>query len=100
MHDIGFGNATGINNSGRVTGQLTVGLGFHAFLYDGTMHDLGTLGGDNVRSTGNAINSAGQITGESQISATAPNASSRAFLYDGAVMRSLGTLGGDFSAGL
>src|SRR6478736_700421 len=36
--------AFGINNAGQVTGGAQTADGqFHAFLYDGTMHDLGSL---------------------------------------------------------
>jgi probable HAF family extracellular repeat protein len=47
--------ATAINNSGKVVGQFGVvdaifpsQFGMHAFLYDGTLHDIGTPGGANI----------------------------------------------------
>ncbi len=54
--------------------------------------DLGTLGGTN--SSGNGINSAGQVVG---YSATTDDAAVHAFLYDGTTMQDLGTLGGTIS---
>ncbi|MEZ6071608.1 MAG: DUF3466 family protein [Pirellulales bacterium] len=89
-----FGHA--INNNGLVTGDSKAPspggyAGPHAFLYDGTMHDLGTLGG--IQSYGNGINDDGLIVGQSD---TEVDAVSHAFLYDG-TMHDLGTLGGDLS---
>ncbi len=89
-----FGAA--VNERGQVTGDVLTDGSFHAFLFDGTMHDLGTLGG--TRSSGTAINSRGFITGAADTSDQP--FSSHAFLYDGTAMRDLGTLGGDFSGGL
>src|SRR5262249_53152130 len=59
----------------------------HAFLYDGAMHDLNTLGGDS--SLANAVNDNGVVVGYSQTPASVYHA----FLYDG-TMHDLGTLGG------
>jgi probable HAF family extracellular repeat protein len=57
-------NASAINASGHVTGKGALfPSGYHAFLYDGTMHDLGAL--DDNYSNGYAINDFGQVTGES-----------------------------------
>lgn len=64
----------------------------HAFLYDGTMHDLGTLGGANSAAFG--VDPNGRVTGR----ADTTNGSYHAFLYDG-VMHDLGTLGGALSVG-
>jgi probable HAF family extracellular repeat protein len=58
------------------------------------MTDLGTLGGTD--STGAAVNSSGQVTGDAF---TAGNAAQRAFLYSNGVMTDLGTLGGADSSG-
>jgi probable HAF family extracellular repeat protein len=76
--------AKDINNSGKVVGwsNTTADLGSHAFLYDGTMHDLGG-------STAYGINSNGEIVGY-----WAADYVSHAFLYDG-TMHDLGTLGGE-----
>ena len=52
--------------------------GYHAFLYDGTLRDLGTLGGSY--SNARAVKSAGQVVGDSN---------GAAFLYSGGVMRRL-----------
>ena len=72
--------ANGINDAGQVVGSsFTAAEDFsHAFLYDGSMIDLG-------RGTALAINRTGQVTGF--------NGSNHLFLYDG-VMHDLGTLDG------
>jgi len=73
--------AFGINDSGQVVGYSHRNDGYdHAFLYDGTMHDLGVLGGGT--SFAYDINNSGQVVGVS----TPANGSSysyyHAFIYD------------------
>ncbi len=89
--------ASAINSSNVVVGWSLVngppygeGSPFHAFSYDGSLHDLGTLGG--AISTAYAVNDSGQIAGAANTSA----GYSHAFLYDG-TMHDLGTLGGNRS---
>jgi probable HAF family extracellular repeat protein len=65
----------------------------HAFRYDGSITDLGTLGGKV--SLGNAINVADHVVGQSSLPG---DAVSHAFLHDGHTMIDLGTLGGTSSA--
>ena len=65
--ELGQGMAEDVNNEGQVVG---VSNG-HPFMYDGTMHDLGTLDGGGFA---HAINDVGQIVGESEWG--------RPFLYD------------------
>lgn len=68
--------------------------GGHAFLYaNGTMNDLGTLGGNFSVAYG--INASGQVVGNSTISG---NSTRHAFLYTNGTMEDLGSLGGDSSA--
>jgi probable HAF family extracellular repeat protein len=95
----------GINDSGRVTGAAwfipqSDNRNERAFVWtpsasgnaeNGTLQDLGTLGG--LRSTGFAINANGLVTGEAETTELR-----HAFLYDGA-MHDLGTLGGVVSVG-
>lgn len=93
-----FSQGQDINASGQVTGEsyTTGDAPHHAFLWtpttpngpDGTLHDLGTLGGSY--SAGLGINDSGHVTGQSD---TTGNAAYRAFLYDG-TLHDLGTLGG------
>lgn len=97
-----FSFGAGINDGGQVTGWVgTPGTYYrHAFLYNGTMNDLGTLDGGNY-SAGLGINNSGQVTGDFTI---AGDQQYRAFLYSGGTMHDLGTLGigpynGDFSEG-
>jgi len=82
--------ARGINDVGQITGVAFL-QGNHAraaiFHPDLTVEDLGTLGGD--RSEGYDINDAGHVVGSSY---TADHVE-HAFLYDGATMKDLGTLG-------
>jgi len=79
VQDLGEGVAYGINARGEV-----VGCARNAFLYDGTLHDLGVLGvADHAlysHSSASAINDKGQVTG---FSTTSTPGVSDAFLYDG-----------------
>jgi probable HAF family extracellular repeat protein len=83
-----------INDKGQAVGwSYTAGnVARHAFLYsDGTLIDLGTLGGSN--SGAGAINEKGQVIGWSD---TAGNVGRHAFLYSDGTMTDL-SLGGSFS---
>jgi probable HAF family extracellular repeat protein len=55
------GEPTAINNSGRVTGSYYQSANFQAFIWDGSLHGLGTLGGSD--SQGYAINISDQAVG-------------------------------------
>ena len=81
--------ATGVNARGQVVGTSATASGVHAFLWDGAMHDLGTLGGTN--SFGTALNAQGQVGGWSET----PSSGCRPFLWDRGAMQDLGGLGGD-----
>lgn len=81
----------GINATGHVAGTATRASRY-AFLYDGSFHILGTLGGGY--SEGYGINDSDWVTGQSSTT----DAQSHAFLYDG-TMHDIGTLGGSGSSG-
>jgi probable HAF family extracellular repeat protein len=83
-HSLGWG----INSSGQVVGNsYTSGVG-RAFLYsNGSMSDIGTLGGSNAFAQ--AINDVGQITGEAALA----NGTQNVFLYSGGQMIDLGKPG-------
>lgn len=92
--------ANDINNAGQVVGSSWAARpdcpnGFirqHGFLWqDGTITDLGTLGG--CLSFATAINERGQIVGRSHTAA----GDMHGFLWEAGVMRDLGTLGGTTS---
>ena len=91
-----FGRAIAINASGAVVGYSAVtpsSFEYHAFLWDGTMHDLGTLLNEpGAYSSAVAINNSGQVLGAS----ISIRGKERAFLWDG-TMHDLGTLGGEES---
>ena len=102
--------AFGINNSGQIVGQADTGAtsGFgtpvsHAFLKlnaQGTLQDLGTLGGDN--SSAFAINHLEQAVGQSDIT-TSPDPTFsipafHGFVWRNGAMQDLGQLfGGNFN---
>src|SRR5258708_4092918 len=89
-------SAAGMNDNGLIVGYSTVEPAnpgdyvdpisgcyippfiFHAAWFDGTWHDLGTLGG--THSGANAINTRGQIVGSSNLSG---DAATHAFLFEG-----------------
>jgi len=83
-----------INNNGQIVG---VNEKDHAFLYDGTLYDLGTLDNTEPRSTSRVldINNKGQVVGSSYTGGL--RSYSHAMLYDNKGMHDLGTLGGDSS---
>ena len=86
------GKAHGINDAGQVVGIAYFGNQQHAYMYDGSMHDLGTLGGQ--KSIAYKINNNGQIVGESWFNDNWD--AWHAFLYSGGVMHDLGAAGGVF----
>lgn len=107
-------SASGINAQGQVSGtasssvrhststlmqggQLWTTLSdSRAFLYsDGTLTDLGTLGGSFSEST--AINASGQVLGNSTTTADNDDAKRQAFIYSKGQLTGLGTLGGSLS---
>jgi probable HAF family extracellular repeat protein len=107
MRDLGTlggpdSGALWINNRAAVAGvsytdatpNLTTGFpAVDPFLWtNGTMRDLGTLGGTS--GTANALNERGQVAGTSNL---AGDQTHHAFLWTGGVLRDLGTLGGDNS---
>jgi probable HAF family extracellular repeat protein len=83
------GEAMGLNDNGQVVGFASTTTVPHAFLYSGgVMKDLGTLsGGGNPTSTAFAINSSGEIVGES----TVASPYTHAFVYANGMMTDLGT---------
>lgn len=68
----------GINASGQIAGETTATgtIEDRAFLWDGTMHNIGTLGDTESYSVGYGINASGQITGTSTT-----ESDQHAFLY-------------------
>lgn len=83
--------ARGINDEGQVVGWRDERgvYSYHAFVYkNGSMHDLGTLGGN--ASDAFAINSSSQIVGWSETSTL----NQHAFLSSGGSMLDLGTISG------
>jgi probable HAF family extracellular repeat protein len=93
MQDLGFLRAAGINDSGQVVGSYFQWVSStysytHALLYDdGTMQNLGSLGGNH--SEANGINDPGKVVGSSDTS----DGERHAFLKEGGQpMRDLNTL--------
>jgi probable HAF family extracellular repeat protein len=95
---IPVGHAFGVNDHGEVVGVVG-GFFFRAAVYsskDGTVTELGTLGG--LQSVPFAINSSGQVTGQSDM-AGPPGQESHAFRWNRGTMEDLGTLGASPSLG-
>lgn len=84
---MGGSAAFGISNNGLITGAADRPDGsIHAFLFDGSLRDIGQLG---VASSGAGVNRAGQVAG-TYVDEAGEN---HAFLYSGGVMRDIGNLG-------
>jgi probable HAF family extracellular repeat protein len=92
--DLGLFLPGRINSNGQMIGSSFSSGASHAVLYsNGTLTDLGTLGGTASRAAG--INARGQIVGDSYLNG---NTVDHAFLYSNGVMSDLGTLGGSNSS--
>ena len=96
-----------LSDNGLIIGGSDIGIfdpvsgqpEYHAVLWrDGTVNDLGTLGGTSSLSTG--VNDAGQVIGGAQNAIPDPysffglGTQTRAFLWQNGKMHDLGTLGG------
>lgn len=91
-----YSYAYGINNNGDIVGWAIGANGEpHAYLYDGgiegTMKDLGTLGGPNSKAYRVDVNQ--NIVG----AASSGGRYDKAFYFSGGVMKSIPTLGGAFN---
>lgn len=86
MHPIGYGAGVGINEAGHVVGWTDS----QAFLYDGTLHILGGLGG--YQSVALRINNHEVVVGYAQI----PDGHYHPFIFDGK-MHDLGVEGNGFA---
>ncbi len=86
-----------INNAGLMTGSMNVGGASHLFRWSGqgAVQDLGALNGDYAQTIGTSINASGQISGWAR---TDFSSDTHAFVYDGATLRDLNTLGQSSSA--
>ena len=97
-------NSQAVGSSGTCANSVLPPLayGSHAVLWekDGTVTDLGNLGGA-VANIGLSINNQGQVTGASSLTANStPGNGTNAFLWTkGMGMRNLGTLPGDAASG-
>jgi len=90
---IGYDTACDINDAGQIVGDVPLG---HAFFWaNGTITDLGMLGGNF--SGASAVNNAGQVVGWAETGEAALLWPYHAFLWESGAMTDLGTLGGTFS---
>jgi probable HAF family extracellular repeat protein len=87
----GFSSASGINNNNQIAGASDNASGnSHAVMWsNGTITDLGTLGG--TQSAAYAINNNGQVTGWAHTASEATHV----FLWSNGTMTDLGTFGLD-----
>jgi probable HAF family extracellular repeat protein len=88
-----FSSASGLNESGEVVGDSTIGGSglFRPFVFTGgTMKNLGTLGGAQSMTFGFGINALGAAVGEFD---TGPSTGTHGFLHNGTTMIDLGNLG-------
>jgi len=83
--------ARAINTSGQIAGS-TLSAGW---IFDGTFHDLGSLGGGRTQALG--MNEAGVVVGDSYLP---DQVTYRGFIYSGGPLVPLGTLGGSGSQAL